>query len=88
MTLKEVEAGLERLSDQLKIIAKTIDRLRREIPRRKPTRKAKATHHMTPAKRDRIKHLYYNTGLAQNKIATIVGVHQGRVSEVIRGKRQ
>lgn len=34
-----------------------------------------------------IKYLYYSVGLYQHQIAAKLGVNQGRVSEVITGKR-
>lgn len=42
---------------------------------------------MTPALAAKIKHLAATTSWYQHEIAAHLGINQGRVSEVLRGKR-
>lgn len=52
-----------------------------------PRRSTNRSRRMTPEIAARIKRLWRDTEMPQHEIAAAVGVNQGRVNEVVNGKR-
>lgn len=94
MKIPDVQIELDRIIEQIKdlshrarVIASTLDRLNRELPRRPPLRKSEPqSKPMTPEMAAEARRLYKNRW-SQMRIAEYLGVNPGRISEAVRGKR-
>lgn len=80
MTIPEIREELLAMANRLAVLVK-------ELERRPPIRKAKGKRvKMTPAMRRQIRMLA-QSNLRQSDIAARFGISQGRISEVLHGKR-
>jgi len=82
---------LPEVQEQLRGVAQLLLALEREISRRRPTRRARKRNLMTPALRKRI--LLYAAAHPRASYRQILDAcnsraSSGRVSEILRGKRQ
>lgn len=78
---------LDEVRAELYAISRRIAELAAELHKRKPIKKAPPKKHMTPALKRRIRQYWRNGHMSQRDIAEFLNINQGRVSEVIRGKR-
>lgn len=88
MKLPDVQIELFGIERQLKALARKLAYLNREISRRKGHKGPISSRPVTPAIIKEVWRLYKRGYMSQQQIAEHLGINNGRVSEIIRGKRK
>ncbi len=94
--VEALRAEIERTTAEiLKNTTKALDQIQTgietligELPNRSPSRRApRSSRQIDEHTRARVLKLAEDEGLSQHQIATILGVNQGRISEILVGRR-